>query len=69
MPTTYRVNAGVDYPDPRRAGEEKRAEIGDLVDDIPAGSLGWLVEQGVLTPVTDAIRDTPPRVRVSKEDG
>ena len=39
---TYTVLVGIDY-----AG--KRAEPGDLVDDIPAKSLPWLLEQNIIT--------------------
>jgi hypothetical protein len=37
----HRVVIGIDY-----AG--KRAEPGDIVDDIPARSVSWLLEQGVI---------------------
>lgn len=38
----YRVLVGIDYP------PHKRAEVGDVVDDIPSGSVEWLLEQGVI---------------------
>lgn len=39
----YRVLTGLDYP---VKGEYKRAEPGDIVDDIPEKSIGWLLRQG-----------------------
>ena len=38
-PTKYRVVRGLDYG-------RKRAEPGDIVDDIPEKSLDWLLAQG-----------------------
>ena len=40
------VVIGIDY-----AG--KRAEPGDIVDDIPARSVSWLLEQGVIALATE----------------
>jgi chromosome segregation and condensation protein ScpB len=45
---TYRVLAGISYP------PNKRAEIGDVVDDLPSRSIKWLLEAGVVEQV-----DTP----------
>ncbi len=39
----YRVLVGLNYPTPRG---EKRAEAGDVVDDLPKKSLEWLLRQG-----------------------
>lgn len=39
---TYKVLNGIDYP------PNKRAEIGDVVSDIPSSSLKWLLEQGII---------------------
>ena len=33
--------------------DRKRAEPGDVVDDLPANALGWLREQGYIEPVVD----------------
>jgi hypothetical protein len=44
----YRVLIGIDYP------PDRRAEPGDVVSDIPAKSLKWLREQGVIELVDDA---------------
>lgn len=38
----YRVLVGLNYPPGRRA------EPGDVVTDIPAESVGWLVEAGII---------------------
>lgn len=43
---SYRVIRGLGYPD--ADGHEKRAEPGDLVDDIPEGSVGWLLNDGAI---------------------
>lgn len=48
----YRVLAGLDYP------PDRRAEPGDVVDDLVPSSIGWLVKGGYIkevaanTPVT-----------------
>jgi len=41
----YRVIVGVDYP------PDRRAEPGDVVDDLPGKSIKWLVDQGIVEPV------------------
>ena len=38
----YRVLQGIDYP------PNKRAEIGDVVEDLPATSVKWLLEIGAI---------------------
>ena len=38
----YRVLAGIDYP------PNKRAEIGDVVNDLPPASVKWLLEAGLI---------------------
>lgn len=38
----YRVLTGIDYP------PNKRAEAGDLVDDLPPTSVKWLLEVGAI---------------------
>lgn len=38
----YRVLQGIDYP------PNKRAEIGDVVEDLPATSIKWLLEVGAI---------------------
>ena len=41
----YRVLTGMDYP------PDKRVEAGDIVDDLPTKSVGWLLEQGYVETV------------------
>jgi hypothetical protein len=38
----YRVLQGIDYP------PNKRAEVGDIVEDIPAQSVKWLLDSGII---------------------
>ena len=38
----YKVLVGIDYP------PNRRAEIGDIVEDIPSKSIKWLREQGII---------------------
>lgn len=40
----YRVLSGIDYP------PNKRAEEGDVVDDLPAKSIKWLLESNIIEP-------------------
>lgn len=47
----FRVVAGVDYR--TGAGAPKRAESGDVVDDLPPTAVGWLVECGAVEPVEE----------------
>ncbi|MFZ5852305.1 MAG: hypothetical protein ACOYY2_13055 [Actinomycetota bacterium] len=42
----YRVLVGLDYP------PNRRAEAGDVVDDLPGSSIRWLVEQALIEPET-----------------
>lgn len=44
----WRVKVGIDYP------PDRRAEPGDKVSDLPARSVGWLLEQGVIEPWEEA---------------
>lgn len=47
MAKAYEVVVGIDYGD-------KRAEPGDVVTDIPAKSVTWLVNQGVIRPAKES---------------
>lgn len=38
----YRVLKGIDYP------PNKRAEAGDVVEDLPATAIKWLLEDGII---------------------
>ena len=46
----YRVLVGLNY---RAKGRNRRAEPNDKVTDLPAESIGWLLEQGLIEPVED----------------
>lgn len=39
----FTVLVGINYPP-----GDKRAEPGDVVDDLPAGDIGWMLEQGLI---------------------
>lgn len=41
---SYQVLTGINFP------PGKRAEAGDIRDDIPAQSIPWLLEQGHIKP-------------------
>jgi hypothetical protein len=56
----HRVVVGIDY-----AG--KRAEPGAIVDDIPASSVTWLVEQGIIEPTTELPNQDAPKPTKSRE--
>lgn len=45
-PKKYRVLTGMDYPG--SDGEDRRAEIGDEVDDLPDGSVDGLLKAGYI---------------------
>ncbi len=45
MATSYKVLVGIDYP------PNKRAEAGDVVSDIPASSVKWLLDEGIIETV------------------
>jgi len=73
----YRVLQGIDYP------PNKRAEIGDVVEDLPATSIKWLLESGAIEdsskpvikveekktePVVEPVIEAPVEA-VKEEDG
>lgn len=43
----YKILQGLDYP------PNKRAEIGDVVSDLPKESISWLIASGVIAPVNE----------------
>lgn len=43
----YKVLVGLDYP------PGKRAEAGDVVDDLPGKSIKWLRDEGIIEPVDE----------------
>lgn len=46
---SYKVLVGLDYGNP-----PKRVEAGEVVDDLPAKSITWLTEQGMVELVSSA---------------
>lgn len=52
----YRVLKGIDYP------PNKRAEVGAVVEDLPATAIKWLLEDGVIEDATK-----PAKVEVTKK--
>lgn len=46
----YKVLAGINYPP-----NNQRAAVGSVVDDIPAGSIPWLLAQGIIIETTDPV--------------
>ena len=72
MSRAYRVLTGLNYPIEaayarqlargeavaRDPSKERRAEPGDVVTDLPAQSIAWLLEQGHIEPLTD-LEDAP----------
>lgn len=56
MAKQYRALVGLDYPRGGR-GPDRRAEPGDVVDDLPKTSVPWLLEQGAIEEVSgDGVR-------------
>lgn len=49
----YRVEVGLSYP------PDRRAEAGEVVSDLPAKSIKWLLEQGAITRADGKATDTP----------
>lgn len=47
-PARYRCVAPLTWTDPD--GAEHTARPGDVVTDLPTGSVGWLTEQGLIYP-------------------
>lgn len=73
----YRVLQGIDYP------PNKRAEIGDVVEDLPPTSIKWLLESGAIEdsskpakkieetkpePVVEPVVEAPVEPVVEKEE-
>lgn len=45
MSKAYKVLNGIEYP---VKGKERRAEIGDVVTDLPANAVEWLLDRGYI---------------------
>ena len=50
----YKVLTGIDYP------PNRRAEAGDVVDDLPSKSIKWLRESGCIEPFDPSTPDPEP---------
>jgi hypothetical protein len=50
----YKILQGIDYP------PDKRAEVGDIVDDLPSRSIKWLREQNIIEAVDSKTKDPDP---------
>lgn len=57
----YKVLAGLDYP------PNRRAEAGDMVDDLPSKSIKWLREQGLIEAVDPRTKDPEPEPEPTPE--
>lgn len=53
MAVDYEVLVGLNYP------PDKRAEVGDIVSDLPGKSLTWLITQDFVRPAAAATSATP----------
>lgn len=51
--TSYKVLTGLNYP-ADKGGDEKRADPGDVVTDLPTKSVKWLLDGGHIEPVKSA---------------
>ena len=58
---TYKVLVGLDYGKP-----SKRAEEGDIVSDLPAASVSWLLEQNLIELADSASSKTKKTVAVEE---
>ena len=70
----YRVLQGIDYP------PNKRAEAGKIVEDLPATSVKWLLDSGIIEdadkptkkiekPVVEELKAEPVAEEPAVEDG
>lgn len=58
----YRVLKGINYP------PNKRAEVNDIVDDLPASAIKWLSADGAIELVDSSKKDVPPVIEDIEED-
>ena len=61
MMATYKVLVGLDYGKP-----SKRAEEGDIVSDLPAASVSWLLEQNLIELADSASSKTKKTIVVEE---
>ena len=63
MPS-YKVLTGIDY-------DGRRAEPGSIITDLPARSVKWLLEQGIVEAIEDKpqIKSEPPKSPPAKRKG
>jgi hypothetical protein len=64
MSKKYRVLHGVEFV--TKAGNTVRIEPGTVTDDIPRGSIAWLVEQKHIEEVEDDVKEVSSRTREVK---
>lgn len=57
----YRVLNGLSYP------PDKRAEVGDIVDDLPSKSIKWLINKGHIEEVKGSAAKPAPAPVFSKK--
>lgn len=62
MGDTYRVLVGINYPP-----DDKRAEEGDTVDDLPDYAIEGLLSGGIIEPVTEAPKQDAPAPEATPE--
>lgn len=58
----YRVLQGIDYP------PNKRAEIGDVVEDLPATAIKWLLESGLIEDASKPAKKVEAKIKESTEE-
>ena len=63
MATSYKVLVGIDYP------PNKRAEAGDVVSDIPASSVKWLLDDGIIEVVETTSKKKTAQVAETTTEG
>jgi len=60
---------GINYPSGGPGGVSKRAVVGDVVDDLPEQSIGWLLADGIIEPADQpAPADPESEPEVEEED-
>jgi hypothetical protein len=52
---SYRALVGIDYP------PNKRAEAGEVINDLPAQSAKWLLEMGLIEDSSKPVKKSEPK--------